>query len=55
MIGTGVGGLDMGSCAEIMLRAVRGHTPGSLQRVLFVLFDDAALAAFQKTWKQLSD
>ena len=54
-IGTGVGGLDMGSCAEIMLRAVRGHTPGSLQRVLFVLFDDAALAAFQKTWKQLSD
>ena len=54
-IGTGVGGLDMASCAEIMLGAVRGHTPGSLQRVLFVLFDDAALAAFQKTWKQLSD
>ncbi len=54
-IGTGVGGLDMGSCAETMLRAVRGHTPGSLQRVLFVLFDDAALAAFQKTWNQRSD
>ncbi len=54
-IGTGVGGLDMASCAEIMLGAVRGHTPGSLQRVLFILFDDAALATFQETWKQLSD
>ncbi len=53
-IGTGVGGLDMARCAEIMLRAVRSHKAGSLRRVLFVLFDDAALGTFERTWKQIS-
>lgn len=53
-IGTGVGGLDMERCARIMLRVVRDHQPVWLERVVFVLYDDAALSAFLKTWKQMS-
>lgn len=53
-IGTGVGGLDMARCAEIMLRVVREHKPVSLERAVFILYDDAALSTFEKTWKQMS-
>ncbi len=53
-IGAGVGGLAMGRCALIMLGVVRGHLPGSLKRVVFVLYDDAALATFETTWKQMN-
>ena len=50
-IGTGVGGLEMAECALVMLGAVReqlGKT--SLERVVFVLFDESARRTFEKTW-----
>ena len=55
-IGTGVGGLDMAECARVMLGAVREHGKGqtSLERVVFVLFDEPAKKIFEKTWNDLS-
>lgn len=53
-IGTGIGGLDMPRCARMMLQAVRDHQPVSLERVVFVLYDDEALKTFQQTWKQMT-
>ncbi len=55
-IGTGVGGLDMAACARVMLGAVREHLKGktSLERVVFVLFDETARQVFEKTWNDLS-
>ena len=54
-IGTGVGGLDMAECARVMLGAVREHLQGktSLERMVFVLFDESALRTFEKTWNDL--
>jgi O-acetyl-ADP-ribose deacetylase (regulator of RNase III) len=51
-IGTGVGGLDMAACARLMLQTVRENPV--VERVVFVLFDPAALAVFQKTWHELA-
>lgn len=50
-IGTGIAGFPMTRCAQIMLEEVRNHVQGAttLQRVLFVLFDEAALQAFRDT------
>jgi len=53
-IGTGVGGLDLERCARVMLHVVREHRPVTLERVLFVLFNDAGLQTFEQTWKQMS-
>ena len=49
-IGTGIGGFPLSECAEIMLREAVEHLkrPTSLETVYFVLFDDRALAAFEK-------
>jgi O-acetyl-ADP-ribose deacetylase (regulator of RNase III) len=44
--GTGVGGFPVGECARIMVDAVRGHEPRSVERVLFAVFGDDAKAAF---------
>jgi O-acetyl-ADP-ribose deacetylase (regulator of RNase III) len=54
-IGTGVGGLDMQKCAQVMLGAVRDHVsnPTSLKRVVFVLFEESARRIFEKTWHEL--
>lgn len=54
-IGTGVAGFGTQSCAEIMLRVVSEHLrgPTSLERVVFVLYDEAARKAFEKTWAAL--
>ena len=54
-IGTGVGGLEMGECARVMLGVVR-EQPGktSLERVVFVLFDESARRTFERTWDELS-
>jgi O-acetyl-ADP-ribose deacetylase (regulator of RNase III) len=42
-------------CAEIMLREtaeqLRGET--SLERVYFVLFDEAAQGVFERAWKKI--
>ncbi len=54
-IGTGVGGLEMAECARAMLSAVREHLKGatSLERVVFVLFDEPSLAIFKKVWDDI--
>jgi O-acetyl-ADP-ribose deacetylase (regulator of RNase III) len=50
-IGTGVAGFPLDRCAQIMLEEVKKHVngPTSLQHVLFVLFDEAALKMFAQT------
>jgi len=50
-VGTGIAGFPLDRCAQVMLEEVRKHLTGqtTLQRVLFVLFDDAALKTFQTT------
>ncbi len=50
-LGTGIAGFPLDRCAQIMLEEVRIHLAGqtTLQQVLFVLFDDAALKVFQRT------
>ena len=53
-IGTGFGGLSMGQCATAMLTAVWDHSLGSVQRVIFMLFDESAKIIFEKTWHELT-
>jgi len=52
-IGTGVGGLDMATCARVMLEVVRDNS-ATVHRVVFVLFDDDALQIFERTWHELT-
>lgn len=54
-IGTGIAGFDTRRCAEIMLRTVAAHLngPTSLERVLFVLFDEPTRKVFEETWKNM--
>lgn len=54
-IGTGVGGLDMDTCARTMLGCVHRFRPASLERVVFVLYDDSALRVFRQAWEQLTE
>ncbi len=55
-IGTGVAGFPMEECARIMLTEVLEHikSRSSLERIDFVLFDDAALKVFEETYAQLA-
>jgi O-acetyl-ADP-ribose deacetylase len=48
-IGTGIAGFPIGECARIMLEELRGHLNSvtTLERVEIILFDAAALAAFE--------
>jgi O-acetyl-ADP-ribose deacetylase len=46
--GTGVGGFPLEDCARVMVGAVRGHEPRSLQQVVFAVFGDEARAAFEQ-------
>ncbi len=50
-IGTGVAGFSMQQCAEIMLGEVLNHLKSvtSLEKIIFVLFDDEALKVFEGT------
>ncbi len=54
-IGTGVAGFPMEECARIMIHEVLEHVKmrTSLEKVYFVLYDDAALKVFEDTYKQL--
>jgi O-acetyl-ADP-ribose deacetylase len=54
-VGTGIAGFPMEECAEIMLREVADHLKrGSrLEKVYFVLFDDAAQKTFAKVWRRM--
>jgi O-acetyl-ADP-ribose deacetylase len=49
-IGTGIAGFPLDECARIMLEEIRSHLIGvtTLEHVDIVLFDTAALAAFER-------
>jgi O-acetyl-ADP-ribose deacetylase (regulator of RNase III) len=55
-IGTGVAGFPMEQCAEIMLSEVLRHlkSRSSVEKIHFVLFDDAALQIFAETHARLT-
>jgi len=52
-LGTGVGGFSLEECARIMLDIVQGHSASgtSLERVVFVLYDQPAYQAFETVWQ----
>jgi O-acetyl-ADP-ribose deacetylase (regulator of RNase III) len=52
-LGTGVGGFPLEECARIMLDVVRRHSASgtSLERVVFVLYDEPAYQAFERAWR----
>ncbi len=54
-IGTGIAGFPIEECARIMLREVVQHLnrQTSLEKVYFVLFDQAALTVFETVWQEL--
>jgi O-acetyl-ADP-ribose deacetylase (regulator of RNase III) len=52
-LGTGVGGFSLEECARIMLDVVHSHSASgsSLERVVFVLYDEPAYQAFERVWR----
>ena len=46
--GTGVGGFPLEECARIMVEAVRGYDPSSLEQVVFAVFGEEAALAFRE-------
>ena len=56
-VGTGIAGFPMRECAEIMLGEVRKHLAGvtTLEKVYFVLFDQAALDTFEQVAASMRD
>ncbi len=54
-VGAGIGGFPMRECAEIMLHEAAKHFEGptSIEQVVFVLFDAAALSAFEKAFAEM--
>jgi len=52
-LGTGVGGFSLEECARIMLDVVHKHSASgsSLERVVFVLYDETAYQAFENAWR----
>ncbi len=53
-IGTGVGGMSLDTCAEIMIGSVKELEPRLvfLNRIDFILFDDAGFKAFETELKR---
>jgi O-acetyl-ADP-ribose deacetylase len=53
-VGTGIAGFALERCAEVMLHEVAAHLGGttSVERVEFVLFDDAALQVFRRVFEE---
>jgi O-acetyl-ADP-ribose deacetylase len=56
-VGTGIGGFPLSECADIMLREAAEHLKrGSpMEAIYFVLFDERALAAFQKELSAMNE
>jgi O-acetyl-ADP-ribose deacetylase len=56
-IGTGVAGFPMKECAEIMLQQAAQHLADgtSLEKIHFVLFDQASCDVFQSAWNRLQE
>ena len=54
-VGTGIAGFPMRECAEIMLREAARHLDGGskIERIDFVLYDDAALHEFERVFKTM--
>jgi O-acetyl-ADP-ribose deacetylase (regulator of RNase III) len=54
-IGTGIAGFPLEECARIMIGEVLEHlkSRSSLEKIYFVLYDDAALQVFQETYAKL--
>jgi len=55
-LGTGAAGFPVEDCAQIMLKAVLEHirVRTSLEKIHFVLYDDAALKAFEEAFQKLT-
>lgn len=55
-IGTGIAGFPMEACAEIMIGEVLDHlkSRSSLEKIYFVLYDDAALRVFEESYRKLT-
>lgn len=55
-IGTGVAGFPMEECANVMISELLEHlkSRSSLEKIYFVLYDDAALKTFEETYKKLT-
>ena len=55
-IGTGIAGFPMEQCARIMISETLEHLKArtSLERICFVLYDDAALKIFEETYRELT-
>jgi O-acetyl-ADP-ribose deacetylase len=55
-VGTGIAGFPLDECAAIMLHEVANvlKKPTSIEKVYFVLFDDSALAVFQKVHAEMA-
>jgi O-acetyl-ADP-ribose deacetylase len=56
-VGTGIAGFPLTECARIMLREVADYlkNPTSLEKVYFVLFDERALAIFEKVRAEMAE
>ena len=55
-LGTGVAGFPVEDCAPIMLKAVLDHIKvrTSLEKIYFVLFDQATLQVFEEAYQKLT-
>ncbi len=55
-IGTGIAGFPMEECANVMISELLEHlkSRSSLEKIYFVLFDEAALNTFEETYKKLA-
>lgn len=55
-IGTGIAGFPIERCAEVMLAEARAHLRGatSIERIEFVLFDEAAREVFARTLERMT-
>ena len=56
-VGTGIAGFPLQECAEIMLGETQKHLAGQtpVEKVYFVLFDDAAKENFEKVANKMMD
>jgi O-acetyl-ADP-ribose deacetylase len=55
-IGTGIAGFPMEECATVMIGELLEHlkSRSSLEKIYFVLYDDAALKTFEESYKKLT-
>ncbi len=55
-IGTGIAGFPMEECADVMISELLEHLKSrtSLEKIYFVLYDDAALRTFEETYRKLT-